>query len=68
LSKILRYNHKERLTAKQAMAHTYFDPVRMEVEHQLHKNRVHNNRNINSINNIGNHNNNVSPTIPFWNS
>lgn len=28
LSKLLRYDHQERLTAEQAMAHSYFDPVR----------------------------------------
>jgi casein kinase II subunit alpha len=36
LSKILRYNHKERLSAREAMAHAYFDPVRMTVERQLY--------------------------------
>mmetsp|Transcript_7800 Transcript_7800/g.19169 ORF Transcript_7800/g.19169 Transcript_7800/m.19169 type:complete len:349 (-) Transcript_7800:1113-2159(-) len=28
LDKLLVYDHQERLTAKEAMAHTYFDPVR----------------------------------------
>jgi len=28
LSKLLRYDHQERLTAKEAMAHPYFEPVR----------------------------------------
>lgn len=28
LDQLLRYDHQERLTCKQAMAHTYFDPVR----------------------------------------
>jgi casein kinase II subunit alpha len=28
LDKLLKYNHQERLTAKEAMAHRYFDPVR----------------------------------------
>ncbi|RCK66080.1 Casein kinase II subunit alpha [Candida viswanathii] len=28
LDKLLRYDHQERLTAKEAMAHPYFDPVR----------------------------------------
>ena len=69
LSKILRYNHKERLTAKEAMAHTYFDPIRMEVEDQLYQNRVQNDHG--TINNIGNHNivsSPISTTLrPSWN-
>ncbi|CUM51758.1 uncharacterized protein AC631_03603 [Debaryomyces fabryi] len=28
IDKLLRYDHQERLTAKEAMAHAYFDPVR----------------------------------------
>ncbi|CCH40666.1 Casein kinase II subunit alpha [Wickerhamomyces ciferrii] len=28
IDKLLRYDHQERLTAKEAMAHSYFDPVR----------------------------------------
>lgn len=28
LDHLLRYDHQERLTCKQAMAHAYFDPVR----------------------------------------
>jgi len=28
LDKLLRYDHQERLTAKEAMAHPYFEPVR----------------------------------------
>lgn len=28
IDKLLRYDHQERLTAKEAMAHPYFDPVR----------------------------------------
>jgi casein kinase II subunit alpha len=28
LDKLLRYDHQERLTPKEAMAHPYFDPVR----------------------------------------
>lgn len=28
IDKLLRYDHMERLTAKEAMAHSYFDPVR----------------------------------------
>ena len=28
IDKVLRYDHQERLTAKEAMAHPYFDPVR----------------------------------------
>lgn len=32
LDKLLRYDHQERLTAKEAMAHEYFAPVRKEHE------------------------------------
>lgn len=32
LKKMLVYDHEMRLTAKQAMAHPYFDPVREECE------------------------------------
>lgn len=28
LDKLLKYDHQERLTALEAMAHPYFDPVR----------------------------------------
>jgi casein kinase II subunit alpha len=28
VSKLLRYDHQERLTAQEAMAHPYFNPVR----------------------------------------
>jgi casein kinase II subunit alpha len=28
VAKLLRYDHQERLTAQEAMAHPYFDPVR----------------------------------------
>ena len=28
IDKLLRYDHQERLTAKEAMDHPYFDPVR----------------------------------------
>eukprot|EP01025_Chloroclados_australasicus_P030168 TRINITY_DN30266_c1_g1_i1.p1 TRINITY_DN30266_c1_g1~~TRINITY_DN30266_c1_g1_i1.p1 ORF type:complete len:207 (-),score=29.38 TRINITY_DN30266_c1_g1_i1:297-917(-) len=31
LDNLLRYDHQERLTAKEAMQHHYFDPVRAEV-------------------------------------
>jgi casein kinase II subunit alpha len=34
LDKILRYDHIERLTAKEAMSHPYFDPVRTQAEKQ----------------------------------
>lgn len=30
LDKLLRYDHQERLTAQEAMAHPYFDPIRAE--------------------------------------
>jgi casein kinase II subunit alpha len=30
LDKLLRYDHQERLTAREALAHPYFDPVRTE--------------------------------------
>lgn len=32
IGKILRYDHQERLTAKEAMSHPYFDPVRDEAK------------------------------------
>lgn len=31
LDRLLRYDHQERLTAEEAMAHPYFDPVREEI-------------------------------------
>jgi casein kinase II subunit alpha len=31
LDRLLRYDHQERLTAKEAMAHPYFDPVRVDI-------------------------------------
>ncbi|CBK21776.2 uncharacterized protein [Blastocystis hominis] len=39
LDKTLVYDHAERLTAKEAMAHRYFDPVREEVEKELEERR-----------------------------
>lgn len=33
LDKLLRYDHQERLTAKEAQGHAYFDPVRREAAH-----------------------------------
>ncbi|KAL6062123.1 Homeobox protein HD-6 [Balamuthia mandrillaris] len=33
LDKLLKYDHQERLTTTEAMAHPYFDPVRRENEH-----------------------------------
>ena len=35
LSKLLRYDPDQRLTAKQAMQHPFFDPVRIQIERQL---------------------------------
>lgn len=35
LSKLIVYDHTARLTAKQAMQHSYFDPVRDRVERQI---------------------------------
>ncbi|KAJ2395542.1 Casein kinase II subunit alpha, partial [Coemansia sp. RSA 2603] len=32
LDRLLRYDHMERLTAKEAMSHPYFDPVREKSE------------------------------------
>jgi len=32
LDRLLRYDHQERLTAEEAMAHAYFNPVRQECE------------------------------------
>jgi len=29
IDKLLRYDHQERLTGKEAMQHTFFDPVRV---------------------------------------
>lgn len=34
LDKLLRYDHQERLTAKEAMAHPYFAPVRQQAAQQ----------------------------------
>ncbi|KAI9812445.1 MAG: Casein kinase II subunit alpha [Pycnora praestabilis] len=36
LDKLLRYNHQDRLTAKEAMAHPYFSPVRQAASAQNH--------------------------------
>lgn len=33
VDKLLKYDHQERLTAKSAMMHAYFDPVRTYVDH-----------------------------------
>lgn len=35
VSKLLRYDHSERLTAKEAMAHAYFAPVRPQSENMI---------------------------------
>ncbi|KAL3915059.1 MAG: hypothetical protein SGILL_005823, partial [Bacillariaceae sp.] len=35
LSKLLRYDHEERLTAKEAMQHPFFDSVRTSIERDL---------------------------------
>ncbi|KAI7165274.1 Casein kinase II subunit [Hortaea werneckii] len=37
LDKLLRYDHQERLTAKEAMAHQYFEPVRRAEANELAK-------------------------------
>lgn len=37
LSQLLRYDHGQRLTANQAMQHPFFDPVRMQVQRELHE-------------------------------
>ena len=37
LSKLLVYDHTVRLTARQAMAHSFFDPVRDRVDRQVHE-------------------------------
>ncbi|KAK8804061.1 hypothetical protein WA171_000154 [Blastocystis sp. BT1] len=39
LDKTLVYDHNDRLTAKEAMAHKYFDPVREDVEKELAQHR-----------------------------
>ena len=31
IDRLLRYDHQERLTAKEAMKHAYFDPIRVAV-------------------------------------
>jgi serine/threonine protein kinase len=41
LSKLLVYDHCQRLTAKQAMQHTFFDKVRDQVEAELRDNRTY---------------------------
>jgi len=33
LDRLLRYDHQERLTAQEAMAHPYFNPIRSMVAH-----------------------------------
>jgi serine/threonine protein kinase len=40
LSKLLRYDHGQRLTANQAMQHPFFDPVRMQVQRELHERQL----------------------------
>ncbi|KAJ1882755.1 Casein kinase II subunit alpha [Kickxella alabastrina] len=35
LDRLLRYDHMERLTAKEAMSHPYFDPVRQKAEESI---------------------------------
>ena len=40
LSKLLVYDHEQRLTAKQAMQHSFFDPVREEVEKQIREKEI----------------------------
>ena len=37
LDRTLVYDHNDRLTAKEAMAHKWFDPVRDDVERELEK-------------------------------
>ncbi|KAJ2599829.1 Casein kinase II subunit alpha [Coemansia sp. RSA 1722] len=37
LDRLLRYDHMERLTAKEAMSHPYFDPVRAKSEEEAKK-------------------------------
>jgi serine/threonine protein kinase len=41
LSKLLIYDHSQRLTAKQAMQHTFFDKVRDRVEAELRDYRTY---------------------------
>ncbi|CAJ1920264.1 unnamed protein product [Cylindrotheca closterium] len=43
LSKLLVYDHQQRLTAKQAMKHPFFDPVRDRVEREV-KEKMRSNR------------------------
>ena len=40
LDKLLRYDHDERLTAQQAMRHTFFDNVRERVHTELRQRRL----------------------------
>ena len=44
LDKTLVYDHANRLTAKEAMAHKYFDPVRDIVEKELEERRQQRNK------------------------
>lgn len=37
LEKVLKFDHQQRLTCRQAMAHHYFDPVRKEIENEMKK-------------------------------
>jgi casein kinase II subunit alpha len=41
LSKLIVYDHTNRLTAKQAMQHAFFDPVRDRVERQIREKLRH---------------------------
>jgi casein kinase II subunit alpha len=40
LSKLLQYDHEYRLTAKEAMQHPFFDPVRMSIQRGLFEERA----------------------------
>ena len=48
LSKLLIYDHEQRLTAKQAMQHTFFDPVRDQVEKQIREKEITTKRSLTS--------------------
>jgi casein kinase II subunit alpha len=39
LDRLLRYDHMDRLTPREAMTHPYFDPVREEGLRSLHEHK-----------------------------
>jgi casein kinase II subunit alpha len=53
LSKLLQYDHDERLTAKQAMEHPFFDPVRTLIQTELRERQQELNRSHRQANLLG---------------